>query len=123
MFDLDHFKNINDTYGHAFGDYVLKAVAQICSKNLRKSDVFARYGGEEFFILLGGTPIGIAYAKAESLREKISAYAFQEGDIKIKVTASFGVAAYNHDETLDDVIKKSDVNLYRAKEKGRNRVC
>ena len=123
MFDLDHFKNINDTYGHAFGDYVLKSVAQICSRNLRKSDIFARYGGEEFFILLSGTPIGIAYAKAEALREKISTYAFQEGDIKINVTASFGVAAYNHDDTLDEVIKKSDVNLYRAKEKGRNRVC
>ena len=64
MFDLDHFKKINDTYGHGFGDYVLKSVALLCSNNLRKSDVFARYGGEEFFILLSGTPIGVAYGKA-----------------------------------------------------------
>lgn len=123
MFDLDHFKKINDTYGHGFGDYVLKSVALLCSNNLRKSDVFARYGGEEFFILLSGTPVGVAYGKAESLRAKISNFAFQEEGIKVTVTASFGVAAYDPADSFDNLIKKADVNLYKAKESGRNRVC
>ena len=123
MFDLDHFKKINDTYGHGFGDYVLKSVALLCSNNLRKSDVFARYGGEEFFILLSGTPVGVAYGKAESLRAKISNFAFQVEGIKVSVSASFGVAAYDPADSFDNLIKKADVNLYKAKESGRNRVC
>ena len=98
-------------------------MALLCSNNLRKSDVFARYGGEEFFILLSGTPIGVAYGKAESLRAKINNFAFQEGGIKVTVTASFGVAAYDPADSFDDLIKRADVNLYKAKESGRNRVC
>jgi Response regulator containing a CheY-like receiver domain and a GGDEF domain len=90
-------------------------VALLCSNNLRKSDVFARYGGEEFFILLSGTPVGVAYGKAESLRAKISNFAFQEEGIKVTVTASFGVAAYDPADSFDDLIKKRMLTYTRQK--------
>lgn len=126
MFDIDHFKKVNDTHGHVFGDYVLKEMAQICNIDLRQTDVLGRYGGEEFCILLFSTPLEGAICKAESIRVKIASHRFASDGISVEITASFGVAAYQKaepEETFTDLIKRADANLYRAKSEGRNRVC
>ena len=124
MTDIDYFKKVNDNYGHVFGDYVLKAVASICSSNLRKSDIAARYGGEEFCIILLGNSIENARIKAELLREKISEYTFESEGTSTNITASFGISAFQpEDEDFIDAIKRADENLYKAKQDGRNRVC
>lgn len=127
MFDLDFFKMANDTYGHVFGDYVLKTVASICSASLRSTDIFGRYGGEEFCVLLPNTPIEGACVKAEALRQKISAHPFELGRVKTSITASFGVAVYAEpcagSDAFSALIKRADEQMYRAKENGRNQVC
>lgn len=119
FFDIDHFKSINDTYGHNIGDEVLKALASLTSSTIRSSDVFARWGGEEFLILIESTTLENAARMAEKLRKVIMEYDFPE--VKT-VTCSFGVTAYNHDETAETFISRADSALYRAKEGGRNRV-
>jgi len=119
FFDIDHFKKINDTYGHNAGDEVLKTLALLTSSTIRSSDVFARWGGEEFLILLESTTIENALHLAEKLRKVIMEYSFS--DVK-KVTCSFGVTAYHHDETGEVFISRADSALYHAKEGGRNRV-
>jgi diguanylate cyclase (GGDEF)-like protein/PAS domain S-box-containing protein len=119
FFDIDHFKNINDTYGHNIGDEVLKSLTALASDTIRCSDVFARWGGEEFLILIESTSLENAAKMAEKLRKTIMAYDFPE--VK-NVTCSFGVTAYYHDETGESFIGRADSALYRAKESGRNRV-
>ncbi len=120
LFDLDLFKKVNDNYGHATGDYVLKTVAQIISKNKRNSDFFARWGGEEFILLLPETMLQEALAVAERLRKSLADYDFDKCH---QVTASFGVAELEtSDENLDAIIEKVDQALYKAKNNGRNRV-
>jgi diguanylate cyclase (GGDEF)-like protein/PAS domain S-box-containing protein len=119
FFDIDHFKNINDTYGHNIGDEVLKALTALTSQTIRSSDIFARWGGEEFLILIESTSLENAAKMAEKLRKIIMEYDFPE--VK-KVTCSFGVASYHHDETGETFIGRADSALYRAKESGRNRV-
>ncbi len=128
MFDLDHFKRVNDTYGHACGDYVLKTVSSICASNLRETDIIARYGGEEFCVLLYNSNADLAYKKAEFLRERIAKHLFEYEGHKFNLTASFGVAAYGASrkkEKMDfaTLLKQADENLYKAKETGRNKVC
>lgn len=126
MFDIDHFKRVNDTYGHLYGDYVLREMSEVCSIGLRQSDILARYGGEEFCLLLSNTPLEGAYSKAESLRAKISSHRFVQEDVQTTVTASFGVAGYDRsldEDTFHDILKRADTNLYKAKSGGRNRVC
>lgn len=126
LFDIDHFKLVNDNHGHLFGDYVLREMAQVCSVSLRQSDVLGRYGGEEFCLLLFNTPLEGAYRKAESLRVKVSVHSFEHEGIKTDITASFGVACYDRELGNDNftaMIKRADENMYRAKEGGRNRVC
>lgn len=119
MIDIDHFKNVNDTFGHLTGDLILKAVANVIHDSARKEDLAARFGGEEFILLLDNCTASDALIKAEDLRSKLEAL-HPEG---IKVTASFGVAQL--DEQImryEDLLKNADAALYVAKEEGRNRV-
>lgn len=121
MLDLDHFKRVNDTYGHGVGDQVLQYLAQKLKKHARTQDVCCRYGGEEFIILLPHTPLEEAYEVAESLRKDLAETVSPCGDI---VTMSAGIAAFSDQATTPtQVIELADQALYRAKESGRNRTC
>lgn len=119
LFDIDHFKVINDTYGHVVGDYVLKTLAQIVTKKLRGIDSLVRWGGEEFIILAPGTDINKAQVLAERIRKEIERYKF---DNVGKVTISSGVTEFTVNDTKDSFIKRADDTMYKAKKKGRNRV-
>jgi diguanylate cyclase (GGDEF)-like protein len=125
MLDLDHFKKINDTFGHLAGDYILREVAELLQKSMRKSDTAARYGGEEFAVLLPETPQEGAFILAERLREKLATTEFTYGEQTVFATMSVGIAAYSPkvDSSNADLIKKADRALYRAKESGRNQCC
>ncbi|MBB5392803.1 MULTISPECIES: diguanylate cyclase [unclassified Herbaspirillum] len=123
LFDIDHFKRINDSYGHLSGDAVLRGVAQIAAQLLRKVDVLARYGGEEFIVLLPEADIGKAETVAQKLRAALEAKEFDlDGGQRISISASFGVAALGAGHSLEQLIKLADTALYLAKERGRNRV-
>lgn len=118
--DIDFFKRVNDTYGHSYGDTVLKSLAKLFRDNVRLQDSVCRWGGEEFLILLPDTNLEGAYQVAEKLRretEKFSLFAKEE---KIQVTITFGVIAYSQVSTLDELVAKADEALYRGKENGRN---
>ncbi len=117
MFDLDHFKNVNDHFGHTAGDKVLKKVADTVKGRIRKTDYFARWGGEEFIILLPETSLNNAANLAEELRRQIS---IMELENIGRVTASFGVAEYRYTDTIDTVLLRVDNILYEAKNNGRN---
>ncbi|WP_343650574.1 GGDEF domain-containing protein [Herbaspirillum sp.] len=123
LFDIDHFKRINDTHGHQAGDLVLRGAAQTAAALLRKVDVLARYGGEEFIILLPESGLEQAGSVAEKLRAVLALTEFDsEQGQRIRFTASFGVAALQCREGLDEMIRRADLALYRAKRSGRNRV-
>jgi diguanylate cyclase (GGDEF)-like protein len=123
MFDIDHFKKINDVHGHLAGDFVLKEVARIVQGRIRRDEVFARYGGEEFAIVLPETSLEGARALAEGLREKVEQSRFVFQNEPIRVTISVGVAELaDSDRTSLDLIKTADEKLYAAKRGGRNRV-
>lgn len=123
MFDVDHFKNCNDTFGHSFGDLVLKEIAKLTLEGLRGEDLAFRYGGEEFIIILGGSNSLDGAKVANRLRVSIEQYAFKtEAGVETKVTVSLGVAQWQEGETLEMVIDRADRALYRAKHEGRNRV-
>jgi diguanylate cyclase (GGDEF)-like protein len=119
MFDIDHFKAINDTYGHSVGDYVLQTLAQIAKENLREIDYLVRWGGEEFIIIAPETDLGRAKALAERIRTAIENYRFDQTG---KITISFGVTEFKENDTEDTFIRRADDAMYKAKEKGRNRV-
>ena len=119
MFDLDHFKNVNDTYGHDVGDYVLNETCRVVEKDLRENDTFARIGGEEFLILLPNTNIEDAFYIAQRIRQNIEQHKFK--DIP-KLTISLGVAEANEPILSTELLKKVDLALYKAKKEGRNRV-
>jgi diguanylate cyclase (GGDEF)-like protein len=120
IIDLDHFKIVNDTYGHCVGDMVLKGFADLLLKMVRDEDVAARWGGEEFIILLAHTACEAAAALAERIRSSFEHSSGSAGPRTI--TASFGVAQLQGDEHEDALIKRADDALYRAKHEGRNRV-
>jgi two-component system, cell cycle response regulator len=124
MFDIDHFKKINDTYGHPAGDYVLQRVAQRVAETVRQEDLFARYGGEEFALMLRESASEKSLRCAERCRRAIDTAEFLFNGTPIKVTISLGVATlYDSDYTQpDDLIAAADQYLYRAKRAGRNRV-
>lgn len=124
MVDLDHFKRINDTWGHHAGDKVLVVASSILMEMARQYDEVGRYGGEEFAILLPNATIDGAAAVAERIREKIAATSVEVDGQKISMTASFGVACYPAPgiDDLNDLLKAADKALYEAKESGRNRV-
>ncbi|MEW6587501.1 MAG: sensor domain-containing diguanylate cyclase, partial [Nitrospirota bacterium] len=119
VFDIDHFKVVNDNYGHSAGDSVLKAIADIVRDNIRKPDYFVRWGGEEFMIISSDSSINKASALAERLRRTIEAHQFGEVGT---VTMSFGVTEFRADETTAAFIARADGATYMAKKKGRNRV-
>ncbi|MCU7966062.1 MAG: GGDEF domain-containing protein, partial [gamma proteobacterium symbiont of Bathyaustriella thionipta] len=119
MMDIDHFKHINDNYGHPVGDIVLQKVATIIEQQSRSEDVAARFGGEEFVILLDHCSLMDAQFKAEKYRQLIEA----ERPEQHVVTCSFGVVQMNPEgEAIDSLIKRADLALYQAKENGRNQV-
>ena len=121
IFDIDHFKRINDTYGHNIGDYVLLELSNLIKKNIRKNDIAFRWGGEEFIVLAPETDIDGASKLAEKLREAVENFNFDKVG---KVTISLGVAEYNEnkDKDIDSLINRADEALYISKESGRNRV-
>lgn len=124
MFDVDHFKQINDSYGHDVGDRVLQLIADTARKEMRHSDVLARFGGEEFIILLSDTQLQDALVIAERIRNSIQQqYLYARPELILKFTVSIGIAELeSHTQDLDDLIKKADVALYAAKKSGRNRI-
>ncbi len=120
MLDIDRFKNVNDTYGHAKGDYVLKTIAKIVNDTIRNSDILSRIGGEEFTIILPETKIEQATAMAERVRQAVENYIF---DTVGNLTISLGVTSNKPDDNSDRIFKRVDSALYLAKNSGRNRVC
>jgi diguanylate cyclase (GGDEF)-like protein len=125
MLDIDHFKNINDRFGHLAGDRVLCTVAQILLNMLRPTDLVARFGGEEFALLLPETPPPGAWVIAERLRKAIAATPtpFEEGKLLPPVTVSLGLAGMQPGQSLDSLLSTADGALYRAKSAGRNRIA
>lgn len=121
--DVDHFKRINDTYGHLAGDKVLKVLAREISNRVRKSDFVARYGGEEFAIVMASTSLEDAERLTNKLRQAIEQCPFHFKEKQVQITMSFGVAACQPGDTPDLVFDRADKALYSAKEQGRNRVC
>jgi diguanylate cyclase (GGDEF)-like protein len=124
MCDIDHFKRVNDTYGHAAGDAVLKQFAAILKEEAREIDRVGRYGGEEFLLLLPGTVLDAAVTFAERLRQRVDAHTFSYEGGTLKKTVSFGVASWPHPKIQgrEAMLKAADDALYVAKETGRNRV-
>jgi diguanylate cyclase (GGDEF)-like protein len=119
MFDIDHFKVVNDTYGHDIGDRVLVEVVQSAMETIRQSDVLARWGGEEFMVLLPQTTPEMALSMAQRLLENINGYEFTGiGTLSV----SIGVVHLQQADTIDLLVKRVDDALYAAKESGRNRV-
>ncbi len=124
MLDIDHFKKINDTYGHQNGDLVLATIARVSQKRLRCYDIAARYGGEEFVLVLPNANLADGEEVAERLREEVQAIQFPPPLEKLCVTISLGVAVFPSPQVddMESLIRQADGALYRAKQKGRNRV-
>ena len=120
MIDVDHFKAVNDRFGHADGDRVLKRISDVLGATVRRTDVVARYGGEEFVVILSDSPLDVGLAWAERARTAIEAPEVDDGGIR--VTASGGVAQRRDGESFDDLLARADSALYEAKADGRNRV-
>jgi two-component system, cell cycle response regulator len=124
VFDIDHFKKVNDTYGHAAGDYVIKSLAALIKDKLtRGEDFFARFGGEEFVLALSGAPLHVAAEVAERIRANVEAFKFEFENAKMPITISLGVASRDAGgDTWDLLFEKADQALYKSKKRGRNQV-
>ncbi len=122
MFDLDHFKKINDTYGHIAGDKVLQKVADVVQQNMRTGDVLARYGGEEFIAVLPETGKEKAMELADRLRMEIADQTVMHDSRIIRISASFGVAELDRCADMNKIVQDADAMMYRAKQNGRNTV-
>jgi diguanylate cyclase (GGDEF)-like protein len=121
--DIDHFKNVNDTYGHPVGDDILILIGSVFQNNLRKTDLVARFGGEEFAVVLLNTEKDTAFEIAENLRNAVAKSSLPENE-KVKVTISIGFSTLGQDaNSFDGLINQADKALYHAKSKGRNMVC
>jgi len=120
MIDIDHFKKVNDTYGHLIGDSVLVTLSQLVNKNIRQSDIFARWGGEEFVLILPHINVTLAQQVLTHLRLKIENKSFEKVN---HITCSFGVTEFVKGDSIKSMIQRADMALYDAKETGRNRVC
>ncbi|WP_304545023.1 sensor domain-containing diguanylate cyclase [Sulfurimonas microaerophilic] len=119
FFDIDHFKEVNDSYGHDIGDTILQEISDVIKANIRESDIFARWGGEEFILVLPQTSMQEGVILAEKLRAEIKRYHFTKVEA---LTCSFGVTQLHDDESVDELLKRADELLYLAKTKGRDRV-
>jgi len=122
MLDLDHFKQVNDQFGHSMGDKVLKDAANCISECIRQTDMCFRYGGEEFLVMLSSADQAGALRIAERIRMSISALEFKNSKGELQVTSSIGSATLRGDDTMDSLVQRADVALYEAKNGGRNRV-
>jgi diguanylate cyclase (GGDEF)-like protein len=120
--DIDHFKKINDTYGHFCGDYVLAEVASFMKKNLRIGDVIARWGGEKFLVMLPDTDINGARTVAENVRKAVAAKHFHLVGENFSVTMTFGLVQHKKENSLEESLKRADTALYEGKRAGCNRV-
>jgi diguanylate cyclase (GGDEF)-like protein len=123
ILDLDHFKLVNDNHGHDIGDKVLREVASCLRDMTRYHDVVARLGGEEFAIVAPNMSEDLLLKFAERIRKSISALAIVAGNVRLKVTASAGIAVWDGKETAEEFYRRADKMLYEAKKLGRNRVC
>jgi diguanylate cyclase (GGDEF)-like protein len=121
MIDIDHFKKVNDTFGHAAGDAVLRAFAQTVHETMRTTDVFGRYGGEEFLLILVGTPPRTALEAVERIRLAVAGRDWRDIAPDARVTISAGVAGFAKGETVEQLLHRADQALYQAKKSGRNR--
>jgi diguanylate cyclase (GGDEF)-like protein len=119
VIDIDFFKKFNDTYGHLFGDEILRELAESLQNTIRKYDVLARFGGEEFFVLLPGATVKMAKMAAERMRKGLHNSSQLK---KYNVTVSIGVTEFKKGDSMDRMIKRADKALYKAKHNGRNRV-
>ena len=122
MLDIDHFKKVNDNYGHRCGDEALRHTSSIISKNVRNFDVFVRFGGEEFAVILPNTKVAEGLIIAERIREAVEKSEFIYKNERIHFTISIGVSFYNGD-TAEEFIEQADNALYKAKEDGRNQIA
>lgn len=122
LFDIDHFKQINDTYGHAAGDLVLKELTLRIQKFIRSSDILARIGGEEFLLVLPNTELRTGLEMAESIRKLVEQFQLENKGRFIPVTISIGLLKYAG-ESLEEVLEQADEALYKAKNQGRNQTC
>lgn len=122
MVDIDHFKEVNDTYGHKAGDRVLEGVAAILVEYLRMPDKVGRYGGEEFLLVFPETGLDQTNKIAERIRAAVSNAEFDAGERKIKLTISIGATLFERGEDLEQLLSRADQALYRAKQSGRNLV-
>lgn len=123
LIDIDDFKSVNDTYGHDAGDMILMTIANIIKESLRDVDIVGRYGGEEFLVILPNTDLESAMNVAERIRSKIEGHKFRLNGNSVRLTVSTGVSTYGlHGTTVGDLIKATDVSLYKAKREGKNRV-
>jgi diguanylate cyclase (GGDEF)-like protein len=123
MCDLDHFKSINDRFGHAVGDDALRHFAEILRTHLRAGDVAGRIGGEEFAILLDGADVDGASRVARRIQDRIAAEPLQSAEGPVALTVSIGITQMNADDSAAEAaLSRSDVALYRAKKGGRNRI-
>jgi diguanylate cyclase (GGDEF)-like protein/PAS domain S-box-containing protein len=124
MGDIDHFKQLNDTYGHQAGDEILKALGEVLRKHARAGDIPCRYGGEEFVVILPDMPLEAARERAELVRRDFADLRFAFGDNQLDSTISIGISVYpEYGTTADELIGAADQALYEAKQTGRNRVC
>lgn len=123
MIDLDHFKRVNDTYGHEAGDYLLKAIAHTLSQEARRGDFICRYGGEEFVVVMPNINRGIAYQRARELRRTLNSLRVPYGVYELTTTISMGIACYPKDgKSRDSILRAADRAMYGAKEAGRNHI-
>ena len=120
--DIDHFKRVNDSYGHETGDTVLKMVAQTMAHNIRSFDVIGRWGGEEFLIILANITKNQLQTVAEKLRILVEHSTLNIGDAKISVTISIGATMAQKKDTVESIVKRADLLMYKSKGKGRNTV-
>lgn len=121
MIDIDNFKSINDTYGHVFGDYVIKEIASEINHITREEDLFVRYGGEEFALVLGDTFKADAKIIADRILSKIENSIYKFKGERVSVTLSIGISEYDYTDTINQFVAKSDEALYQAKKTGKNK--
>jgi diguanylate cyclase (GGDEF)-like protein len=125
MIDIDHFKRINDTFGHTEGDKVIRNISDLLRNSVRKKDTVARYGGEEFILILPGAGLDETLMIAERIRRLVENTPFEIGQAQLHLTVSMGISnfPYHRAKTKEELVKMADEALYEAKRSGRNRVC